>query len=182
MENQNNQNSNERELFDPLIMSPINPEIRALSAQKTFEQRLYLVLYYRKDENDETVSEFAPYVGRYACYTGIAELLNLYNIDIHNSLILVEIPVINKSNKAEWVLKDPENAPSIYQFCKSVEVMFPALDFSIDDYNIAQPVEEEDDSPNPVTVESMVNKMNNAAASIDEVEKAYKELLKEQNS
>ena len=177
----NNQNNME---FSPIAMDLTPAAIRALGG-KSSEEKIYLVLYNRADEDS---NGFLLCEGRMDCYTSIDRLLHTYPVDIHNSAVLVEVPAVNRKGVGEWMLKGIDNAPSIYQFCKSVECFFPNSEFSIDDFN-DMPVEDDSydkvESNVPVTEEdlrSMNNQPSGDAVANAEITEAYKEMLKDKEN
>lgn len=173
MEGQINKNMENKPLTSPISITPVNPEIMKLGARSP-EKKIYIVLYNRTDEDS---NGFLYCVGRYDCYTSIERLLNTYPIDIHESLVLVEVPAVNSKGSGEWMLKHPDNASSIYQFCKAVEGLFSNQDFCIDDFN-DQNLEEEDNEPRPITEADL---RASRAIPKDEVSEAYLNFLKDKS-
>ena len=133
---------NENVGFSPVVFSSVDPRIEALG-NKAAEEKIYLILYeYNVDGDLE--QKFKLCQGREDCYRTIENILNtIDNVDINKSVVLVEVPGINKNGNGEWLMKNPINAPSIYQFCKMVEKMFGDSAFDIDSY-LNEPTEEDD--------------------------------------
>lgn len=162
--------------ISPISFDSVPAPIRALGT-KSPEEKIYIVLYNRTDEDS---NGFIICEGRYDCYVSIERIVNTYPIDIHNSVVLVEVPAVNKNNNGEWMMKHPANASSIYQFCKTVEKMFPAHDFSIDDFNDKN-LEADNDPEIPVTETDLRASYSNAVASDadTEIAKSYQQMLLE---
>lgn len=175
----NNNGSNSNTGFSPIVFDNIPAPIKALGG-KSSEEKLYLVLYTCPSDDS---NGFILCEGRRDCYLSIARLLNTYTVDIHNSVVLVEVPAVNKNGNGEWMMKHPYNASSIYQFCKAVESMFPNEDFNIDDYNYKNL--EEDNDPTPVSeddLRSAFHQQNTeviASPEDTEIAQAYKSILEE---
>lgn len=160
----------------PITFDSVPAPIKALGT-KSPEEKIYIVLYNRTDEDS---NGFIICEGRYDCYVSIERIVNTYPIDIHNSVVLVEIPAVNKSNQGEWMMKHPANASSIYQFCKTVEMMFPGRDFSIDDFNDKN-LEDDNNPEVPVTESDLRASYGNTVANDadTEVARSYQQLLQE---
>jgi len=126
---------NENQGFSPIVFSDVDPRIAALG-NKSSEEKIYLILYeYMDNEIGDLEQKFKLCVGREDCYRTIENILaTIENVDINKSVVLVEVPGINKNGKGEWLMKNPINAPSIYQFCKMVEKMFGETAFDVDAY------------------------------------------------
>ena len=185
MENNNYTNpiTNQQEEYSPIIMDKTPAAIKALGG-KSAEEKYYLVLYNRTDEDS---NGFLLCTGRFECYTSIDRLLHTYPVDIHNSAVLVEVPAINRNGVGEWMMKGLDRAPSIYQFCKSVESMFPNVGFSIDDYN--DEALEDDNQPEstegtPVTASDLHVRMVQSDVSVanDPMADVYREIMKEKEN
>lgn len=112
---------------------PQIPEAILRLQPKSSEEKIYLVLFYRTDE-DECLFHLG--VGREDAYMAIERMCNTYPIDILKSIVLVEVPAIDRFGKGTYMLKAPEDAASVYAFCKSVEKYFANLtDFNIEEFN-----------------------------------------------
>ena len=171
----------QQEEYSPIVMDKTPAAIRALGG-KSAEEKYYLVLYNRIDEDS---NGFLLCTGRFECYTSIDRLLHTYPIDIHNSAVLVEVPAVNRNGVGEWMMKGLDRAPSIYQFCKSIEAMFPNVDFSIDDYN--EETLEDDNQPTtektPVTADDLYTRMaKDIAVASDPMADVYREIMKEKEN
>ena len=156
---------------DNMIMNGITPPQGAINpitfynvpealkgvVNKRPEEKLYIIMYYYGDDE----KGFELCTGRMECYETIGRLIATYpDLQIYNSVVLVEILAVSRENNAEWMLKHPHNAPTIYQFCKNAEVYFPNSDFRIDDYATEVQQQEVHD---------------------DEITKAYKEIMNEKD-
>lgn len=130
----------EKKLFNPVVFNEVDPRIMALG-NKTPEEKTYIILYERILEDGDRVQEFKICIGRKDTYDEVVRLVTSYNIDIHNSVVLVEIAAVDINGKADWFIKNPASAPSIYNFCLMMEKFFGTAEFNIEDYN-DKPVEE----------------------------------------
>lgn len=158
MENNENKNVQKNNVapWSPVAFAAIDPRIVRLG-NKSSEEKLYIILYNYEENNCFEICN-----GRIECCKTIERLLNSYSIDIHNSVILVEIPAINSKGEAEWVLKHPEKAMSIYQFAKRMQVYF-GENFDIEDYNYEN---NDPDNDRELTTEELREKMRNNKESI----------------
>lgn len=156
--------------ISPITFKPLPDALKGVQNKRP-EEKLYMIVYvYGEDEKG-----FELCLGRMECYDTIGRLVATYSdLKIYESVVLVEVLAVNRDNKAEWMMKHPHNAPTLYQFCKSVESYFPNSDFHIDDYatDAEQEVaESESRVPAEVTVSIPV--------ADDEMTKAYREIMNE---
>ena len=116
--------------INPITFQQIPEALKGVQNKRP-EEKLYIIMYYYGEDE----KGFELCIGRMECYETIGRLIVTYpDLQIFNSVVLVEVLYVNRDNKAEWVLKHPYNAPTIYQFCKNTEQFFPNSDFHIDDY------------------------------------------------
>lgn len=147
---------NNNKTWSPIAFAEVDPRILALGT-KSSEQKIYLTLYtYRED--GELMRSFDISTGRIDCARAIERfILDHPSIDIHNSVILVEIPAINAKGEGEWVLKHPDKSMTVYQFANSFRMCF-SDEFDIEEFNYQN---EDNNEPREVT-------MGDIAASMKE--------------
>lgn len=153
----------EKKLFSPIVFEEVDPRIVALGT-KSADEKIYLVLYERYDENGYKLSEFLLCKGRDDCYRSIDNLLHTYSIDINKSVVLVEVPGINLKGKAEWFMKGISNALTIYEFCKATERYFGDAAFDIEEFVDGYEDKEEEKE---ITMEAMKEAMNTPTAKTE---------------
>ena len=132
-------------LYHPVIFDePDNKELIKFSSQKSFEERMYFVIF---SDNVDGLNIFERFDGRTACYRGIERLLKTYEyVDPKDMIVLVE--VIGKDRKTgeyKWFIMHPDDpgCKNAYEFCKSVEEQFGNTAFDIDEYTDDRPGEED---------------------------------------
>lgn len=153
----------EKKLFNPIVFDEVDPRIVALGT-KSADEKIYLVLYERYDEDGNKLSEYLLCKGRDECYRSIDRLLHTYSIDVNKSVVLVEVPGINLKGKAEWFMKGISNALSIYEFCKVTERYFGDAAFDIDEF-VDDNYNEKDEKE--ITMEVIKEAMNTPIAKTE---------------
>ena len=98
--------NNNKQTWSPITFANVDPKIIALGT-KSSEEKLYLILYIYKEDGD-SFNSFELCQGRIECARTIERIILDHNVDIHNSVIMVEIPAINAKGDAEWVMKNPD--------------------------------------------------------------------------
>ena len=136
-------------MFSPISFKPMPEQIKQLLATKPSgsEDKMYIILYVHEDNQS-----FALAQGRMECYIMISRIMEMYpETKIHESVVLVEVPAVNRSGEGEWMMKHPHNATTIYQFCKTYEPLFPNIEFNIEGYNVNEEEVSAEDNNNTTT-------------------------------
>lgn len=174
--------NNNKQTWSPITFANVDPKIIALGT-KSSEEKLYLILYIYKEDGD-SFNSFELCQGRIECARTIERIILDHNVDIHNSVIMVEIPAINAKGDAEWVMKNPDRSMTIYQFAKSFSMHF-SDDFDIEEYNYQN---HDQETQSEITAQDISNAMNvktvrNEADVFEgsqEMADAYREAMKDQ--
>lgn len=152
-----------KKTFSPVVFDNVDPRIRDMMGSKQTEEKIYLILYTYRDRGEDEQNSFSITTGRIGCCEEIENILNSHDfVDIHNSVILVEIPVINSKGDGEWVMKHPDRAMTIYQFAKKMQVYFRD-NFDIEDYNTEN---SEDDNDRDISNEEIAAHMRDNAKAV----------------
>lgn len=116
------------------LVSPVTFGVRT----KTFEEKIYIILYRLNECEDETMSKiFEICVGRTETYNDIKnKFLSGMSIDVHRSKIITETKQTETSSGDEkYYMTDYEDCISLYSFCKKVEEYYNDEEFNIEDFN-----------------------------------------------
>ena len=122
-----------KELIDPLL-PPDDPD-------KSYEEKIYIILWYMNDDSSDYGSHFKICVGRTSTYDFIKA--NIDDIDIHESVILTETKQTEtKTGSQKYYMTNINKAITAYQFMKKIQDKYKD-DFDIEDYNYTFEDEEE---------------------------------------
>lgn len=180
-------NANEKKSWSPVQFDTVDPRIVALGT-KSSEEKIYLILYvYRED--GENMNSFDVATGRVECARCIERFVTDHVVDIHNSIIMVEIPAINVRGEAEWVMKHPNKSMTIYQFATRFSAYF-SEDFNIEEYNYQNDYGDSDEggTGREITMEDISAAINEKTVHTEaevfdgsqELADAYREAMKNQ--
>lgn len=131
------------------LVSPITFAVRT----KSFEEKIYIILYRLNECEDETMSKiFEICVGRTETYQDIKnKFLSGMSIDVHRSKIITETKQTETSSGDEkYYMTDYEDCISLYSFCKKVEEYYNDEEFSIEDFNDTDVPEENELESHPM--------------------------------
>ena len=131
------------------LVSPITFGVRT----KSFEEKIYIILYRLNECEDETMSKiFEICVGRTETYQDIKnKFLSGMSIDVHRSKIITETKQTETSSGDEkYYMTDYEDCISLYSFCKKVEEYYNDEEFSIEDFNDTDVPEENELESHPM--------------------------------